>query len=60
MGCSRREILALFYYSVELPSALVMPEVPGWAVWFVAEGSEVSTLVSAIGAAFQPGFFEGK
>lgn len=28
--------------------------------WFVGEGSELSTLVSAIGAAFQPGFLEGK
>lgn len=46
--------------SPELPSALIMSEVAGWAVWFDAEGSEVSTLVSAMGVAFQPGFLEGK
>lgn len=35
------------HLSLELPSALVMSEVTGWAVWFDVEGSEASTLVSA-------------
>lgn len=58
MCCSRRVIPALF---LETPFSRA-PQCSGniRGSWPVSFDAEVSTLVSAVEAAFQPGFLEGK